>query len=60
MAPVPAFYTVNEEMKLIVNRIHHNNSLCVAGRDIRVHERRPGTGNYRLCLDCRNLNDQGR
>jgi hypothetical protein len=60
MPRTPAFYSVNEIQKPVNQRVHHNNSACPPGRDIPVHERRGGTGNYRLCEDCNNLNAQGR
>lgn len=60
MPYTPAFYSVNEGKKPAESRVHHNNSACPAERDILQHERRPGTGGYRLCLDCKQLNSQGR
>ena len=60
MPRVPEFYSVNEEKKSPAHRVHHNNSACPPGRDIPQHERRQGTGNYRLCEDCDRLNRQGR
>lgn len=56
----PAFYSVNEVKKPPENRVHHNNSACPPGRDIPLYERRQGTGGYRLCHDCQQLNNQGR
>jgi hypothetical protein len=49
MSSVPAFHSINEVKKPPTLRVHHNNSACVAGRDISPNERRPGTGDYRLC-----------
>jgi hypothetical protein len=60
MSPTPAFYSVNETKKPAANRVHHNNGACPPGRDIPQNERRPGAGGYRLCDDCKRLNDQGR
>ena len=60
MPIVPAFYSVNELKKLPAHRVHHNNSLCAPGRDIPASERRPGTGGYRLCDDCGDLNREGK
>jgi hypothetical protein len=55
------FYSVNEAAKPAVHRVHHNNSACPPGRDIKAaKEDRPGTGGYRLCYDCDQLNKQGR
>ena len=53
------FYSVNEASKPAEKRVHHNNSLCPAGRDIPQHERRYGSP-YRLCKDCAELNRLGR
>jgi hypothetical protein len=58
MPYTPAFYSINETKKLPSNRVHHNNSTCPPGRDIPQQERKLGDGGYRLCDDCRKLNDQ--
>jgi len=47
-----AFYSVNEAKKAPAHRVYHNNTACPPGRDIPHHERRAGTGGYRLCHDC--------
>jgi hypothetical protein len=60
MPSVSAFYSVNEAKKSPTHRVHHNNGACPPGRDIPRHERQSGTGGYRLCHDCDNLNRQGR
>jgi hypothetical protein len=60
MATVIAFYSINETLKPVDKRVHHNNNACPPGRDIPAHERRPGTGNYRLCHDCAERNRQGK
>lgn len=60
MTTVAAFYSINEASKPAEKRVHHNNNACPPGRDIPQHERRSGTGGYRLCNDCENLNRQGR
>ena len=60
MPLMPAFYSVNEIKKPEANRVHHNNSACIPGRDIPVNERKPGGGGYRLCKDCNELNNQKR
>jgi hypothetical protein len=60
MPKVTAFYSVNEAAKPAAIRVHHGNSACPLGRDIPANERRDGTGAYRLCDDCKRLNDQGR
>jgi hypothetical protein len=60
MPAVAAFYSVNEALKPPPLRVYHNNSACPPGRDIPQHERKMGTGLYRLCDDCNRLNGQGR
>lgn len=52
MPHVDAFYSVNETLKPPANRVYHDNSACASGRDIPLHERRPGTGGHRLCDQC--------
>ena len=44
MANVYPFYSINEVLKPVGNRVHHNNSACPPGRDIPQSERRAGTG----------------
>jgi len=60
MPPVTIFHSINEALKPVGNRVYHNNGACPPGRDIPQHERRIGTGGYRLCDDCNNLNRLGR
>lgn len=60
MTAVAAFYSVNEVLKPAANRVHHNNNACPPGRDIPVHERRQGTGGFRLCEDCQRYNVENR
>ena len=60
MSAVPAFYSINEVKKQPQHRVHHNNNVCPSGRDIPQHERRVGTGGYRLCEDCQRYNNEGR
>jgi hypothetical protein len=55
MPATPAFHSVNEVKKPLPNRVYHINSACAPGRDIPQHERLPGNGGYRLCLDCEEL-----
>src|SRR5947209_943933 len=54
------FYSVDETSRPPLNRVHHDNSACPAGRDMPLNDRRTGTGGYRLCDDCDRLNKQGR
>ena len=60
MHRVADFYSINEVVKPQQLRVYHNNSACPPGRDIPPNERRAGTGGYRLCRDCENLNREGR
>lgn len=60
MLGVPAFYSVNETQKPPADRVYHDNGTCASGRDIRRHEKRTGTGGYRLCDNCQNLNKRER
>jgi hypothetical protein len=60
MTLVASFYSVNEVQKPVDQRVYHNNNACPPGRDIPSWERRSGTGGYRLCRDCQNLNNEGR
>jgi hypothetical protein len=55
MAKVAPFYSVNEIKKPPQSRVYHDDSACHPGRDIPPHERRFGTGGYRLCEDCARL-----
>lgn len=56
----PNFHSINEVKKAPPLRVYHNNNACPPGRDIPTWERQLGTGAYRLCQDCENLNRQGR
>jgi hypothetical protein len=51
---------VNEEKKPANQRVYHDNINCRPGQDIPPHERRPGTGGYRLCEICDDLDRKGR
>jgi hypothetical protein len=55
MSKTAAFYSINEEKKPAGNRVYHDNNACAPGSDIPPHERRQGTGGYRLCKDCQEL-----
>jgi hypothetical protein len=57
---VAAFYSVNEANKPLGNRVHHDNGACRPGQDIPGNERRAGTGGYRLCEICDDLDRKGR
>ena len=60
MPQVMRFYSINEVQKPSTLRVHHDNSSCPPGRDIPSWERKPGTGSYRLCDVCSELDRQGR
>lgn len=60
MPKVAVFYSVNEANKPAGNRVHHDNNTCRPGQDIPPHERRAGTGGYRLCEICHDLDRKGR
>jgi hypothetical protein len=60
MPEVATFYSISEIQKQLANRVHHSNSACPRGRDIPSWERRPGTGKFKLCGDCRRLNRETR
>jgi hypothetical protein len=42
------------------HRHYHDNSRCVAGRDVPPDKRLPGTGNKPHCPYCANLNAAGK
>jgi hypothetical protein len=60
MPRVSPFYSVNEYKKLAANQVHHNNSDCRPGQDIPKEEQKQGTGGYRLCDRCTEINNEGR
>jgi hypothetical protein len=60
MPKVPEFYSINEAKKPEATRVHHNNSACAPGRDIKAaKEDKLGTGGYRLCDVCIKENKLG-
>jgi hypothetical protein len=60
MPSMPAFHSINEIKNPPDKRVYHNNSTCIAGRQIPRDERSPGTGGYRLCEECEKKNKHGR
>jgi hypothetical protein len=55
------FYSRREVDKPPDKRVHHNNSTCPPGRDIKANgDDKPGEGGYRLCHDCAERNKQGK
>jgi hypothetical protein len=55
MPLIAAFYWINEDMMPESLRVHHHNNGCVRGREIKRLERNVGTGGYRLCSICKEL-----
>ena len=53
MTRITEFYWVYEAQQPPPNRVYHNDNSCPSVRGIPPAERRPGTGGYRLCRDCR-------
>jgi hypothetical protein len=60
MPSTTEFHSANETKNPPDKRVYHNNSTCIAGRQIPRDERRPGTGGYRLCRECERKSKQGR
>ena len=61
MPSVPAFYSINEALKPVDNRVYHNNSACPPGRDIPANERRVLVQvDIGSAEDCNERNNQGR
>lgn len=61
MSKVADFYSKLEKDKPADRRVYHNNGACPPGRDVKANgDDLPGTGGYRLCNDCSELNRQGR
>jgi hypothetical protein len=56
MPQVATFHSINEVKKPPSQQVCHNNSLCAAGRDIPMHERKATSGGYRLCDTCADYN----
>ena len=54
------FYSINEILKPVTQRVYHNNTLCGPAKEIPDNDRRYGTNNYRLCDDCEKLNKDGK
>jgi hypothetical protein len=55
MAYVDPFYSVNEAAKPADERRWHDQSDCGPGKEIPKGDRRPGTGGYSRCEDCKSL-----
>jgi hypothetical protein len=59
MPKVPNFYSMNELLKPVIDRVYHNNEACAPGREISATDRREDSTIYSLCGDCVLLNTQG-
>jgi hypothetical protein len=40
--------------------VHHNNNQCTERNNIESYNIKHGTGDYRLCANCKRLNAEGR
>jgi len=56
MPKVPNFYSMNELLKPLIDRVYHNNEACAPGREISTIDRREDSAIDRLCGDCEMLN----
>lgn len=60
MPNVDAFHSYHEPERDESLRVHHNNSHCEPGKQIKAAGTDiPGTGGYRLCDDCKECNRLG-
>jgi hypothetical protein len=55
MAYVDPFYSVAEEAKPADQGRWHDQSDCALGKEIPKGDRRPGTGGYSRCEECKSL-----
>jgi hypothetical protein len=53
-------YSVREKDKPEEDRVYHNNSSCGPFSEIHKDDRRDGRNSYRLCKDCKKINDDGK
>ena len=53
-------YSVKEQDKAEDARVYHNNSSCGPYQEIHKDDIRYGRNGYRLCKDCKKLNDDGK
>ena len=60
MPSIIDFFSSKETYKPLDERVHHNNSSCSEVVKIPPYDRRPGTGGYKLCVECSKLNAVGR
>ena len=60
MPSTPEFHSVDEPKNPPDKRVYHNNTTCIAARQIPRDQRRPGTGGYHLCPECDQKNKQHR
>ena len=60
MPSVNAFHSSREGEQPANLQVHHNNSHCEPGKQIKAAGNSiPGTGGYRLCDDCKECNRLG-
>jgi len=52
MPTTTEFHSIHEAAKPAGKRVHHNSLACPSALEIPGHERKSGTGDYRLCKHC--------
>ena len=58
MSQVPPYHSTLQAKKADPShRVYHDNDRCFSGRGIPLHERAPGDGGYRLCVECARLDE---
>lgn len=60
MPKMAEFHSIYEASKPTGNRVYHDNSACAPGRGIPPDELRAGSGGYRLCRECQQLNSDNK
>jgi hypothetical protein len=55
MPQTQPFFSTNEAKKPVAQRVYHDNSECVPGREIQLSDRRDGTASYERCKVCDRL-----
>lgn len=53
MAKISPWHSIKQD-------VHHDNTNCNAGNNIEKENLRQGTGNKRLCDECKDLDKQGK
>jgi hypothetical protein len=59
MPYVDPFHSAKEEAKPAETRRWHDQSDCGSGKEIPKGDRRPGTGGYTRCQECKDLDLMG-